>query len=203
MDQGGYDKTGDEQISTPFEIDPTRDHDHNYPRGPKLVFIVVALVLSVFLSSLDIVRSDPAKRIEGKTRDLLTIQTIVATAMPKITDESGGLGKQSWYGSAFFITTGSAQSAWGKAYKYFDLKWTFLLSICIFEIGSLVCGVAPNADTLIFGRALAGIGCAGLSTGGYTIIAFIAPPAKRPLYTGFVGSSFGVASVLGPLLGES
>ena len=61
--------------------------------------------------------------------------------------------------------------------------------------------MAPNSDALIIGRAIAGLGCAGLATGGYTIIAFIAPPAKRPLFTGFVGISYGVASVLGPLVG--
>jgi MFS family permease len=128
-------------------------------------------------------------------------QTIVATAIPKITDEFGSISQVSWYGSAFFITNGSFQSAWGKAYKFFDLKWTFLLSLFIFELGSLICAVAPSSVTLIIGRAIAGIGCAGLATGGFTIIAFLAPPAKRPLYTGFVGIAFGIASVLGPLLG--
>jgi MFS family permease len=45
-----------------------------------------------------------------------------------------------WYGSAFFLTVASSQSSWGKAYKYFDLKLVFLISIAVFEIGSLVCG---------------------------------------------------------------
>ncbi|RYC56959.1 hypothetical protein CHU98_g9244 [Xylaria longipes] len=161
-----------------IEITP-KDEEH--PKGARLAFIVTALVLSVFLSSLDI--------------------TIVATAIPKITDEFHGLDKASWYGSAFFLTSGSFQASWGKAYKYFDLKWTFLTAIVVFELGSLVCGVAPNSNALIVGRAIAGAGTAGMGTGGYTIIAYIVEPVKRPAYTGLIGLSYCLASVAGPLLG--
>jgi len=128
-------------------------------------------------------------------------QTIVATAIPKITDEFGGLDKVSWYGSAFFMTNGGFQSSWGKAYKYFPLKVTFLLAIAVFEIGSLICALAPNSTVLIVGRAFNGLGASGLGTGAYTIIAFVAEPKKRPAFTGFVGISYGIAFVVGPLLG--
>lgn len=67
-------------------------------------------------------------------------QTIVATAIPRITDEFGGIDLVGWYGSAFFITLGGFQAAWGKIYKYFPLKLSFLISIVLFEIGSLICG---------------------------------------------------------------
>lgn len=93
------------------------------------------------------------------------------------------------------------QSTWGKALKYFPLKTTFLITILIFEVGSLICGVAPNSETLIVGRALAGVGAAGIGSGAYTIIAFSAPPRQRPIYTGIVGASYGIAAVIGPLLG--
>jgi MFS family permease len=99
------------------------------------------------------------------------------------------------------MTFGGFQTSWGKAYRYFDLKMTFLLSIFIFELGSLICGVAPNANALIVGRAIAGFGGAGMATGGFTIIAFSAEPKRRPLFTGLVGSSYGVSAVAGPLLG--
>lgn len=108
----------------------------DYPKALKLTFIVVALILSIFLVALDM--------------------TIVATAIPRITDEFHSLNQVGWYGSAFFLTVASFQSTWGKAYKYFPLKPTFMLSIGIFEIGSLICGVAPNSTTLIVGRAIAG-----------------------------------------------
>lgn len=66
--------------------------------------------------------------------------TIVATAIPKITDEFHGISLVGWYGSAFFLTLAAFQSTWGKAYKYFPLKISYLLAIFIFELGSLICG---------------------------------------------------------------
>lgn len=152
-----------------------------YPSGLRLGFVVLALVLGVFLISLDL--------------------TIVATAIPKITDEFHGLDDVSWYSAAFFMTIGGFQSAWGKVYKYFPLKISFLISIFIFELGSLICGVAPNSTALIVGRAIAGLGAAGIGSGGYTIIAFSASPKRRPLFTGIIGTSYGIAAVVGPLIG--
>lgn len=114
----------------------TRIATSDYPGWLKLTFIVVALVLSIFLVALDM--------------------TIVATAIPRITDEFHSLNQVGWYGSAFFLTLGAFQSTWGKAYKYFHLKPSFLVAIAIFEVGSLICGVAQNSTTLIIGRAIAG-----------------------------------------------
>ncbi|KAM5354227.1 hypothetical protein ACJ41O_000877 [Fusarium nematophilum] len=156
-------------------------NEDEYPSGIKMFFIVTALVLSVFLFSLDL--------------------TIVATAIPKITEEFKGLDKVGWYGAAFFMTVGAFQSTWGKIYKYFPLKTSFLVAILIFEVGSVICGAAPNAEALITGRAISGVGAAGLGAGAYTIIAFSAPPKRRPAFTGIIGASYGVASVIGPLLG--
>ena len=151
------------------------------PHSFKLLAIVVALSLSIFLVSLDM--------------------TIVSTAIPKITDEFHSLQDIGWYGSGFFLTLAAFQSTWGKAYRYFPLKSTFLLSIFIFEVGSLICGVAQNSVTLIVGRAVAGVGGAGVASGAYTIIGFSAPPSRRAAYTGILGAVYGVSSVVGPLLG--
>ncbi len=109
----------------------------DYPHAFKLAAIVIALVLSIFLVALDM--------------------TIVATAIPHITDEFHSLNQVGWYGSAFFLTLGAFQSTWGKAYKYFHLKPSFLVAIAIFELGSLICGVAQDSTTLIIGRAIAGM----------------------------------------------
>ncbi|KAH2804003.1 hypothetical protein KXW38_002859 [Aspergillus fumigatus] len=106
-----------------------------------------------------------------------------------------------WYASAFFLTIASFQSTWGKGYKYFPLKTTFLGAISTFEIGSLICAVAQNSTTLLVGRAVAGMGAAGMASGAYTIIAFSAPPRQRPAFTGLLGATYGLASVIGPLLG--
>lgn len=99
------------------------------------------------------------------------------------------------------MTFSGFQSSWGKAYRYFSLKTTFLTSMGIFEIGSLICGVAPTDVALIIGRAIAGLGGAGIMAGGYTILAFSAEPARRPFLMGFSGATYGIAAVVEPVLG--
>ncbi|KOS18116.1 putative HC-toxin efflux carrier [Escovopsis weberi] len=169
-------------------VDDDGDGDNNAPsnsiedpRRLRLVLLAGASILGVFLISID--------------------QTIVGTAIPKITDDFGGLYDITWYGAAYFMTFGGLEAAWGKAFKYFDLKWAYLASIAVFEVGSLVCGVAPNSSALIVGRAIAGIGGAGMSVGGTSIVAFSAEPTFRPVLMGFVGLAYGCAAVLGPLVG--
>lgn len=106
-----------------------------------------------------------------------------------------------WYGSAFFLTLASFQSMWGKAYKYYSLRLVFVASIAFFEVGSLVCALAPNSVALVVGHGIQGAGGAGLTGGCYTIAAFVARPAKVPIIIGLLGSTFSLASVVGPLLG--
>lgn len=71
----------------------------------------------------------------------------------------------------------------------------------VFEVGSLVCAVAKDPTTLIVGRALAGVGGSGVAVGVFTIIGFVAGPETRPMLLGFTGATYGIAAVLGPLIG--
>jgi MFS family permease len=89
----------------------------------------------------------------------------------------------------------------GKFYSFFPIKVVFLIAISIFEIGSLICGVAPNSIALIIGRSIAGVGSAGIFSGALIIIAYSVPLEKRPQYTGLIGAMYGIASVAGPLMG--
>ncbi|CAK7238638.1 MAG: hypothetical protein STHCBS139747_000056 [Sporothrix thermara] len=159
----------------------TREDGSEYPTGTRLALIVLALCLTVFIMSLD--------------------NAIIATAIPKITDQFHSLEDVGWYGSAYLLTTAALQLLFGKFYSHFSIKWVFLTEIFIFEVGSLICGVAQNSVTLIMGRAIAGLGAAGVFSGSLIILAYSVPLEKRPMYTGMIGSMFGIASVGGPLLG--
>jgi MFS family permease len=89
----------------------------------------------------------------------------------------------------------------GKLYTFYSIKLTYLAALFLFELGSLICAVAHNSTTLIIGRAIAGVGGAGVASGAFLIIALLAPLRLRPFYTGIIGSMYGIACVCGPLLG--
>jgi MFS family permease len=99
-----------------------------------------------------------------------------------------------WYASAYLLTTCSVQLLFGKLYTHFNIKVVFLSAIALFELGSLICGVAPTSNALIVGRAIAGLGSAGVFNGGVIIISRTVPLVRRPIYVG-------IASVAGPLMG--
>jgi MFS family permease len=128
-------------------------------------------------------------------------RTIIATAIPRITDEFHSLGDIGWYGSAYMLASASAQLLFGRIYKFYDMKWVFLSSVVVFEIGSAVCGAAPTSNAFIAGRAIAGFASAGIFSGCMLIIIPLVPLHKRPMYQGLFGAVFGIASVMGPLVG--
>ncbi|KAF3187666.1 hypothetical protein TWF788_001884 [Orbilia oligospora] len=152
-----------------------------YPSGAKVLLILVGLMLAVFLVALD--------------------QTIIATAIPKITDRFKSIDDIGWYGSAYFLTSTALQPTFGRIYKIFSIKGTFLVAIFLFELGSLICGIAPNSTSLIIGRAIAGLGVGGIFSGGIVILAYVLPLEKRPLAFASIASMWGIASIVGPLLG--
>lgn len=127
--------------------------------------------------------------------------TIIATAIPKITDAFGALNDIGWYSSAYLLCSCAFQLLYGKLYARYNKKYVFLSGLLLFEVGSVVCGAAPSSIALIVGRAIAGLGAAGLFTGAMIIIAHSVELEKRPTYTGLIGGMFGIASVIGPLLG--
>ncbi|KAJ7481380.1 major facilitator superfamily transporter [Mycena galericulata] len=155
--------------------------EDNYLSGIKLLVLMFALGLSVFLVALD--------------------NTIIDTAVPKITDEFRSLNDVGWYSSAYLLTTAGTQLLFGKFYTHFSIKRVYVISIVVFELGSFVCGAAQTSNIFIIGRAIAGIGNAGIFSGGLVIIAHTVPLAKRPLFSGMIGGLGGIGSVAGPLLG--
>jgi MFS family permease len=91
--------------------------------------------------------------------------------------------------------------AYGKLYSLYSIKLVYLAAIGIFEIGSLICALSPNSTALIFGRAVAGIGAAGIFTGSIMVTTKIIPLDRRAGYLGFMSGVFGIAAIAGPFIG--
>ncbi|KAI1799957.1 major facilitator superfamily protein [Daldinia bambusicola] len=154
-----------------------------YPSSKKRVVIMMALYLAVFLVTLD--------------------QNIISTAIPSITNEFNSLDDIGWYGSAYLLTMCGLSLVMGKVYKFYPAKPLFLAGCFLFEVGSAICGSAPNSIAFIFGRAIAGIGSSGLFSGVMVILFYTVPLQQRPVYQGAFGAIFGIGSVIGPLIGGS
>lgn len=85
------------------------------------------------------------------------------------------------------MTAGAFQPLYGRVFMLFNIEWSYLLSLGIFELGSLICGVAPNSNALIAGRAIQGLGSAGILTGSFVVCSHAVPLNKRPILTAVVG----------------
>jgi MFS family permease len=92
------------------------------------------------------------------------------------------------------------QLTFGKIYAFFNIKAVYLAALLIFELGSILCATATSSKMLIVGRAVAGIGGAALFSGGLTILEISIPLRQRALFSGIMISTFGLATVVGPLL---
>ncbi|AEO67052.1 uncharacterized protein THITE_2032291, partial [Thermothielavioides terrestris NRRL 8126] len=160
---------------------PPSDEELFKPRSVRFWLTLLCNFLALFLVALD--------------------RTIIATAVPRISDEFKALGDIGWYGSSYMLTTACAQLLFGRIYKFYDMKWAFLLSIVVFETGSAICGAAPTSTAFIIGRAIAGLGSAGIFSGCLLIMIPMIPLHRRPAFQGLFGMVFGIASVLGPLIG--
>ncbi|KAI1857640.1 hypothetical protein JX265_011055 [Neoarthrinium moseri] len=154
---------------------------HEYPQGLRLGLLMLSVFMSMFLVALD--------------------RLIISTAIPQITDDFKSLQDVGWYGSAYLLTTCAFQLMFGKLYSFFSIKAVFLATVVIFEIGSAICGAAPSSNVFIVGRAISGVGAAGIFSGAIIIIVYAVPLHKRPLFQGLFGAVFGLASVVGPLVG--
>ncbi|KAG8810908.1 hypothetical protein FRC17_002709 [Serendipita sp. 399] len=149
--------------------------------GKKLVLAHIGFLLAIFCVALD--------------------QTIVATALPKLASQFNALDQLTWVVSAYFLTQAGLMLTFGQILTIAYSKWVYFTCIIVFEIGSLICGVAPTMNVLIFGRAFQGIGASGMFVSILTILSQITRLEQRPLLFGSFGGVFALASVIGPLLG--
>ncbi len=159
----------------------TNGNEEESVAGVKLVAIIASITLACFLMLLD--------------------TSILVTAIPSITTDFHSTTNIGWYGAAYQLASAVLQPLTGKLYANLNTKWTFIGFFAIFELGSLLCGVAVSSSMLVVGRAIAGIGTAGLQNGAFTIIANCVPIHRRPA---LIGMAIGVSQlglVIGPLIG--
>ncbi|KAF5870644.1 putative mfs drug efflux protein [Botrytis fragariae] len=158
------------------ECPPVRDIT-----GWRWALVVAAILSSTFLFALD--------------------NTIVADVQADIVVTFNDVSKLSWLSVGFLIGAASTNLVWGKIYGQFNAKWTYIISIVIFEAGSALCGGAPNMPALIVGRALCGFGGSGTYVGVMTLLAASTTIHERPLYIGGTGMTWGLGTVIGPIIG--
>jgi MFS family permease len=113
---------------------------------------------------------------------------IIATAIPKITDEFHSIEGIGWYASAYMLAGSSLMLFFGKICTFYAPKWVLMTAISLFEIGSAICGAAPNSTAFIIGRAVAGLGFSGIFNGGIVTIQRVLPLNIRPMAIGVMGA---------------
>ncbi|KAJ3389580.1 hypothetical protein HDU84_008590 [Entophlyctis sp. JEL0112] len=162
----------------------------------EFLLVLVGLVLAVFLASLDMVIF-----VSTFLSALSETQTIVSVALQTIASEFSSLDKIDWIGTAFFATSAAFVPVYGQAADVFGRKPTFITAITVFELGSLLCGVSKSMIMLIVSRAIAGIGASGIFSVSMIIIGDLTSDRDRPTYLSLIGATYGLASIIGPILG--
>jgi EmrB/QacA subfamily drug resistance transporter len=128
-------------------------------------------------------------------------QTIVATALPKVVSELGGITQYSWVFTAYMLGSTVTVPLYGKLGDAHGRKPLFIVAITIFLAGSALCGLAQNMVELVIFRAIQGVGAGGLFPLTLAMVGMIIPPRDRGRYQGLIGSVFAAASIIGPLVG--
>ncbi|CAE6428221.1 unnamed protein product [Rhizoctonia solani] len=170
----------DDLIEPKLEV-PEEESDLGHLRGAKLYVVVTCILVTFLLVALD--------------------QTILATAIPRITSDFHALDEVTWIASVYFITQASFMLVFGQLTSVVAGKLVFLGSLFVFEVGSLLCGISTNVYFLIAGRAVAGVGAAGITVGSLAIGATLVRLEDRPVFMAGAGGCMALANIIGPILG--
>ncbi|EHA25304.1 hypothetical protein ASPNIDRAFT_186354 [Aspergillus niger ATCC 1015] len=161
----------------------TNDPSDNaqYLTGWRLGIVITCLFFGSFLIALD--------------------TNIINVALPQISSDFRALDDVAWYGTGYLLTVTAFQPVYGCFYRLFPTDIVYRLSIIIFEVGTILCAAANSSPMFIVGRAVAGLGAAGVLQGALSIIGQVVQLEKRPLYMGIVISVFVITVCVGPPLG--
>lgn len=180
-----YDDTEVSTGSAPTPANEKQEPKEEVPprsiTGWKWALAVTAILFSIFLYALD--------------------NTIVAAVQPIIVSEFNSVDKLPWLSVAFLLGATSTNMVWGRVYSQYNSKWLYVGNVFFFEVGSAICGAAPNIDVLIVGRAICGVAGSGLYVGVMSLIAVTTTMSERPLYISGTGLVWGLGVVLGPVVG--
>ncbi|GKT54567.1 MFS drug efflux pump [Colletotrichum tofieldiae] len=149
--------------------------------GFKWYLIVFAILSSTFLFALD--------------------NTVVADVQPQIVLQFDAIKDIAWLAVAFIMAATAVNLFYGQLYSHLKPKWLYIGSVVVFEAGSALCGAAPNMNSLIVGRALCGLGGVGMYLGVMVLIAATTTIQERPMYLACIGLTWGLGTILGPLVG--
>ena len=149
--------------------------------GRRLYVITAAMMLSLFLASIEV--------------------TVVATAMPTIVTQLGGLQIYAWVFSAYMLATTTMVPIFGKLSDIYGRRSIYLIAMAIFMIGSFLCAQATSMEQLVVFRLIQGLGAGGLQPLAFTIIGDIFTFEQRAKMQGWFSGVWGFSSIIGPLLG--
>jgi EmrB/QacA subfamily drug resistance transporter len=147
----------------------------------RVLAIYVGLMVALLLAALD--------------------QTIVATALPRIVSDLGGITQYSWVFTVYMLTSTVTVPVYGRLGDVYGRRPLFLISIVLFLAGSALCGLAQGMTQLVLFRAVQGLGAGGLFPLSLAVIGAIVPPRERGRWQGLIGAVFAAASIIGPAAG--
>lgn len=161
--------------------DSSKDEQVRKIRGLSWMLVCASLYISSFIFGLD--------------------TTIAADVQGSITKEFGHVDQLAWIGAGFPLGSVATILPTGISYTQFNNKWVYIICLLLFEIGSTLCAAAPNMDTMIVGRVVAGSGGAGLYLGALNYLSALTAPSERGLYISVISLCWGAGAILGPLIG--
>lgn len=162
-------------------VDPTPDEPRPILTGTPLIILIAGILTSLLIVAID--------------------QVVIATALPVLASEFNALAQLAWVVSGFFLTQATGTLTFGQLYTFLPAKYTFLASILLFEIGSILSAVANTFWLLVLGRAVSGFGAGGLTVGMHTIVSQVFRLQDRSILYSSLGALFTAASIAGPLVG--